>query len=314
MTIATPPSGDQHEISYGDQRAVVVAVGGGLRTYDVAGRPVLDGYPVDQPADGARGQTLVPWPNRVRDGRWRWQGQELQLALTEPAQHNAIHGLVRWVPWTLVERTEVSVALACTCYPQPGYPWPLTVRNDFRLDDDGLGVRTTITNLGRSPMPVAAGSHPYLTVGTSTVDDAVLHLPAETRLPTGDQQIPTGLEPVAGTDYDFRRPRPIGATRIDHTFTDLQRDDDGRFRLKLSAPDGSRSVTFWLGPAYDYVELFTGDALADPARRRQGLGVEPMTAPPDALATGESLVVLEPGRSWQGEWGILVDPVGRGDA
>jgi aldose 1-epimerase len=109
---------------------------------------------------------------------------------------------------------------------------------------------------------------------------------------------------VAGTAYDFREPRAIGRTEIDYTFTDLHRDPDGRFRLRLSAPDTERAVTFWLGTSYDYLEVFTGDALPDRSRRRRGLGVEPMTAPPNALATGESLVVLQPGEAWSGEWGM----------
>ena len=299
------PSGGQHEISYADQVAVVVEVGGGLRSYAVDGQPVLDGYAEDAMADGARGQTLVPWPNRVQNGSWTWRSRQLQLALTEPEQHNAIHGLVRWAGWELEQRTQASVRLGCTSYPQPGYPWPFRVTTETTLDADGLRVRTTITNLGTEPAPVAAGHHPYLTAGTPTVDTALLHLPVETWLPTGEQQIPTGRVPVAGSPYDFRSPRAIGDTHIDYAFTDLARDGDGRFRLSLAAPAG-RTVTFWLDEAYPYVEVFTGDALPDESRRRRSLGVEPMSAPPNALATGEDLVVLDPGEHWAGEWGIAV--------
>jgi aldose 1-epimerase len=298
------PSGQQLEISYGGQRAVVVTVGGGLRTYDVAGRPVLDGYAVDAMADGARGQWLVPWPNRVQDGAWTWQGKQQQLALTEPEQHNAIHGLVRWMPWHVLDHEANLVSVGCASYPQPGYPWPFDVTVTYTLDDGGLTVRTFVTNQGTTPAPVAAGCHPYLTVGTAIVDDAVLHLPAQTWLPTGDQQIPTGRASVDGSPYDFRTPRPIGATEIDITFTDLDRGDDGRFRAELASPDRQRTATFWVDDAYSYLEIFTGDALPDPSRRRQGLGVEPMTGPPNALATGEALVVLDPGERWAGEWGI----------
>src|SRR3954447_25563264 len=123
-----PPSGEQHEISAGDHRAVVVAVGGGVRSYTVAGRDVLDGYAAERMADGARGQTLAPWPNRVKDGVWSWRGEKHQLALTEPAQHNAIHGLVRWLGWSLVDRSDSEVTLAVTSYPQPGYQWPVRVQ------------------------------------------------------------------------------------------------------------------------------------------------------------------------------------------
>jgi aldose 1-epimerase len=304
VTAPLAPSGDQLEIRHGDQHAVVVTVGGGLRTCDVGGRPVLDGYAAEAMCDGARGQQLVPWPNRVKDGGWTWNGEQQQLALTEPEQHNAIHGLVRWMPWHVLEHTDSSVSLGCAAYPQPGYPWPFDVTVTYALSGDGLGVHTAITNHGTSPAAVACGAHPYITVGTATVDDALLHVPARTWIPTGAQQIPTGREPVDGTPYDFRAPRAIGATEIDYTFTDLQRDDDGRFRLRLSSPDGERHVTVWLGPQFDYVEVFTGDALPDTARRRQGWGVEPMTAPPNALASGESLVVLAPGERWSGEWGI----------
>ncbi len=304
MTSPVAPSGEQFEITHDQQRAVVVAVGGGLRCYESGGAPVLDGYDADAMADGARAQTLIPWANRIKDGTWTWQGRPMQLALTEPEQHTAIHGLVRWMPFHVVEHSTSHVAVACTSYPQPGYPWALHVRNDMTLDDDGLTVRTSITNASDSAAPVAAGSHPYITVGTPTVDTAILHLPADTRLPTGEQQIPTGREPVAGTPFDFRSARAIGDLDIDYTFTDLHRDDDGRFRLRLSAPDGGRAVTFWIGPAYDYVEVFTGHALPDESRRRRGLGVEPMTTPPNGFVTGEGVIVLDPGATWNGDWGI----------
>ena len=299
-----PPSGEQHEISAGGHRAVVVSVGGGLRSYAVDGRAVVDGYDADRMADGARGQTLAPWPNRVKDGVWTWKGEKQQLSLTEPAQHNAIHGLVRWLGWALVDRSDSEVTLAVTSYPQPGFPWPVRVGITYALDESsGLTVTTRITNLGDSEAPVACGSHPYLTVGTPTVDDATLQVPADTWLPTGEQQIPLGRQPVDGTPYDFRSPRPIGDTQIDYAYTDLQRDDDGRCRLRLSSPAGS-AATFWVDQAYPFLEVFTGDALPDESRRREGLGVEPMSAPPNALASGESLQVLAPGETWVGQWGI----------
>src|SRR4051794_26801594 len=299
----TPPSGEQHEISAGDHRAVVVAVGGGVRSYRIGARDVLDGYAAERMADGARGQTLAPWPNRVKDGVWTWRGEKQQLPLTEPAAHNAIHGLVRWLGWSLVDRSDSEVTLSVTAYPQPGYAWPVRVNITYALDGaDGLTVTTSITNLGDSEAPVGCGSHPYLTVGTPTVDDAILHVPADTWLPTREQQIPTGRQPVDATPYDFRHPRRIGATEIDYAFTDLHRDADGRFRLQLSSPAGS-AVTFWVDEAFPFVEVFTGDPLPEEARRR-GLGVEPMSAPPNAFASGASLVVLSPGETWVGQWGI----------
>ncbi|HEX3907748.1 MAG TPA: aldose 1-epimerase family protein [Mycobacteriales bacterium] len=307
MSQRTAPSGQQWPIRHGDHQAVVVEVGGGLRSYQVGDRQVLDGYDVTAMADGARCQTLVPWPNRVQDGVWHHDGTAMQLTLTEPEQRNAIHGLVRWAAWTAVERSDAAVTVSCRSYPQPGYPFAIEVSNAWSLSDTGLEVVTTIVNRGGAPAPVACGFHPYITAGTPTVDTATLHLPAASYLPTGAQQIPTGRESVAGTPYDFREPHPIGDLQIDHTLTDLARDADGRFRLRLT---GEREVTVWMDEAYPYVEVFSGDALPDPARRRQGLGIEPMSAPPNALVTGESVVWLAPDQSWRGTWGI--EPIAAG--
>lgn len=298
------PSGEQIELQRGCQSAVAVTVGGGIRRYRVRGRDIIDGFDIDVSADGARGQTLIPWPNRVRDGQWSWRGHQFQLALTEPEQHNAIHGLVRWLGWTVTERSTNQVTLTCTAWPQDGYPWPLDVSVRYALDEDGLVVEQCIRNRGTSPAPVAAGAHPYITVGTSTIDDAVLSLPADSWIPTDDRQIPTGTASVEGTPYDFRDARPIGDLSIDYAFTDLHRESDRRCYVELRHPNHNQQVALWFDDHYEYVEIFTGDTLPDERRRRRGLAVEPMSAPPNALATGESLHVLDPGQCWIAKWGI----------
>jgi aldose 1-epimerase len=300
-----PPSGEQHELRHAGLTAVVVEVGGALRELSHDGRPLLDGYGVDETCVGARGQTLVPWPNRIRDGRYSWQGADKQLALSEPEQHNAIHGLARWQPWAVAEKSEDRIALRTVVFPQTGWDWPLEVVNTYTLSTSGLTVRTEATNLGAGPCPYAVGAHPYITAGTDLIDACSLTVPAALWLPTGEQQIPTGQEPVDGTAYDFRQPRTLGDTKIDYAFTDLLRDPDGKARVRLVAPDG-HGVAVWVGEAYPYVEIFTGDALPDAARRRRGLGVEPMTGAPDAFNSRAGLVTLEPAATHVGEWGVEV--------
>ena len=107
--------------------------------------------------------------------------------------------------------------------------------------------------------------------------------------------------PVEGTDYDFRRRRPIGTTRLDHCFTDLERDGDGIARVTLENPDGD-GLSLWVDESYPYLMLFTGDPLPDVARR--SLAVEPMTCPPNAFRTGRDLIQLAGGQSASCRWGI----------
>jgi len=294
-----PPSGAQHRITWGDQEATAVEVGGGLRTYFAGGMEVLQGYGDRGRCTGGRGQVLVPWPNRTRDGRYRFAGVDQQLALTEPDRHNASHGLVRWANWTAVApRRPDRVVMELVLHPQPGYPHVLGLSVDYRLGADGLTVATTATNLGDGPCPYGAGAHPYLTVGTALVDDAVLHVPAATRLVTDDRGIPTGSVAVEGTPYDFRRPRRIGQMQLDTAYTDLTGGE-----VTLSDPTGGRRVTVRLDPAHRWVMVFTGDTL-DQDRRRRGVAVEPMTCAPNSFVSGDGLRVLEPGQAWTTTWGI----------
>jgi aldose 1-epimerase len=298
------PSGEQTEIRLGDQRAVVVEVGGGVRRYDVGGNAVLDGYDRTQMVTGARGQPLVPWPNRLHGGRYTWDGTEHVVPLDEPDQANALHGLTRWRSWTATDVTDSAATMRLRLLPQPAYPFALDLAVRYALDAEGLTVTTRAANVGDSDAPYGHGAHPYLTVGTELVDEAVLHLPAATWLPTGPAQIPLGRESVDGTPYDFRTRRPIGRVRVDHAFTDLDRDGRGRAVVALSHATNSRWAALWVDEHYPYVEVFTGDALPEPDRRRRGLGLEPMTCPPDAFRSGEDVIRLAPGDVVETSWGV----------
>ncbi len=125
--------------------------------------------------------------------------------------------------------------------------------------------------------------------------------PRGTVLQADGRGIPTGATPVAGTDYDFREPRAIGAMKLDHGFTDLERDEDGLARVELTNPESGVALTLWVDESYPYLMVFTGDL---PDVERRALAVEPMTCAPNAFRSGEGLIVLEPGGSVTSTWGI----------
>jgi aldose 1-epimerase len=297
------PSGRQVVLEHGDARAVVVEVGGGLRSYAVGGRELLDGYAEDERCTSARGQVLAPWPNRLRGGRYRFGDVERQLALTEPETGGAIHGLVRWVRWTPTDQARDAVTMRYALPPQSGWPFALDLAVRYELGPDGLRVRTSATNAGDGPAPAGLGMHPYLRAGDGPIDGARLRAPGRARLVADDDGIPTGETVPVGEDDDFLEPRQIGGTELDTGFTDLARDADGRARVALEAED-AEPVVLWLDEGFAHLMLFTGDGLPDPERRRRGLGVEPMTCAPNALASGDGLAVLQPGETLTAAWGI----------
>jgi aldose 1-epimerase len=299
----TPPTGAQIEISAEDQLVGVDVVGGGLRSYSVGGRDLLDGYSPGEASTTGRGQVLIPWPNRLEDGAYEFDGLRHQLPLTEPERGNAIHGLVRSELWSVGEYEPHRVVMEHVLSPQTGYPFTLSLAIAYSLSESGLKVETTATNIGSEACPYGSGQHPYLTLGTAVVDPLVLRAPGGTVLIADERGIPYARDPVDGTDLDFRRPREIGTTTLDDAFTDLERGTDGLARVELRDPTSRAGLSLWVDESYRYLQLFTGDRLPDV--QRWSIAVEPMTCPPNAFRTGEDLIRLEPGETLTSAWGIV---------
>lgn len=300
MTDGARPSGAQWSISYGAQEAVVVEVGGGLRRWRVDGDDLLDGFGEDEMCVGAAGQVLAPWPNRIRDGYYQFDGVWYQLSLSEPEKHNAIHGLVQWLPWRLVEHTGSAVTCECTVPAQPGYPWTLLLRSVYALDDTGLAVRHEATNLADSTAPFGLAVHPYLRLPDVPVHDLRLQVPARSRLLTDSRLLPIGAAKTDSTEWDFTAARRIGDMVVDTAFGSVVADEQGGSAVSLTGPDGD-GVRLWADGAFRWWQVFTADTLPSP-RRRRSVAVEPMTCPPDAFRSGRDVTALEPGDTWQASW------------
>jgi galactose mutarotase-like enzyme len=300
------PTGQQWRIGHGDHEVVICEVGATLRSYNVGASQVIDGFGPAEWSQSGRGQVLAPWPNRLADGRYTFEGTTVQAALNEPERHNAIHGLVRWMPWTLQTRHQNQLSLRLQLHPSPDYPFSLLLEIEYHVGRDGLSVTTTARSLADGAVPFGLGFHPYLSAGTETVDGAILQVPARQTMDLDDRGLPTGnLTPVAGTEKDFTTARFIGPTVLDTAFTALDRDPEGRAWASLDAPGGATGAALWTDPAFPYLMVYTGDTLGDVPRRRRAVAIEPMTCPPNALRTGKDLIALEPAREWTGRWGIV---------
>ena len=305
------PSGSQFSLSAADQELVIAEVGGGIRTYSKEGRDVIDGYDATAVCTGGRGQVLAPWPNRVADGFWEWEGMTYQLPLTEPEHGNAIHGLVRWLPWFVEGESadSASLRMSCRLHPQPGWPWQLDLIVRYDLGESGLTVTTSITNTGGpGACPIGVGWHPYVSAFGGLVDDVVLHVPAETSYLSDERGLPVSREPVAGTDDDFRTPHRIGRAKLDVAFTDLDRDAGGRSAVEVRPAGGEQAggigTRLWMDDQFTHLMVYTGDTIPEQDRRRRGIAIEPMTCAPDMLRSQDGMVVLPEGSTFEAAWGL----------
>jgi aldose 1-epimerase len=300
------PTGKQFTItrSSGESRfsATITEVAACLREFTVDGMDLTETYPVDSTPPFGSGIVLAPWPNRVEDGRWSLDGAVQQLDLTEPDRNNAIHGLLRYSPYTVIEHTDDSVTLAATVFPQHGYPFLVDTTVRYQLVDDGIAVTHTAHNAGTAKAPVAFGTHPFLTIGDVPTNELTLTLNAASRILVDARLNPTGEASVEGTDYDLRDGLVLGDRFFDDAFGDVT-VVDGVSVHTLTAPDG-RTLELWQDSNCGFVQVFTTQIF--PKRNGTGtaVAVEPMTAPPNAFNSGDGLRWLAAGESFTVSWGL----------
>jgi aldose 1-epimerase len=291
MTIL--PTGTQFDIRHDDFTAVVTEVGATLRSVTHQGRELLWTFAADEQPRGFAGATLAPWPNRIRDGAYTFDGVAHTLPLNEPGFHNAIHGLVFDTPWSLRARTDDSLTLSSVVYPQIGWPGTLQLELSYALHSRGLDVSFRATNAGAVAVPFGYGAHPVFAF--PDVGRAVLSLPFGRRLHVDDRLLPTRVDDVEGA-MDFREPREIGDVSFDTAFTAAS----GAWEVHVEGPD--HRVSVWADESFGWVQLYTRP-------ERGGLAIEPMTCGPDAFnaePAQSGVLRLEPGDHATGTWGIRV--------
>lgn len=300
--MSADPTGHRYVIRSAQGSAEIAQVGAALRALRIGDVDLVPRYADDLPTPAASGVVLVPWPNRIRDGKWTQRGETYQLAISEPKFGNASHGLLRFAPYQQVESGGAdAVTLAATVFPQTGYPFHLDTRVTYTLTETGLVVDHDILNVGASAAPVALGVHPYVCLSDVSTADLQLELDAGSWFRVDERNLPVAEEPLDDA-HDLRTPRRVGDLDLDAAFAGVARGPDGRIRGMLHAPDGRR-VELWAGEGFRYLQVFTTDRYAG---HDLALAIEPMSAPADALNSGRDLHWLESGESWHLQWGITL--------
>ncbi|TSI16013.1 aldose 1-epimerase family protein [Brevibacterium aurantiacum] len=317
---------DLIELALGDDSAVVSTSGAALLDYTVGDRPVV----VQMSAfDGA---VLAPWPNRIADGRYDFNGRSHQLPITEVSRETSLHGLVAETAWKVSQRNDASVRLETDISGPPGYPFELSLEVTYALverEDEGecaneyegsgeLRILAVARNIGHETVPFGFGFHPWIHPGAERVDQAQLLVPAETWFETDDRLIPQTIRHFDTGSYipadhgpeeascvlckDFRALRTLGPAILDDAFGTPQRGDDGWSRVRLRGAD-DRTVTIGMDESFRAWQLCTGDELDQPLRR-SAIAIEPMTCPPNAFASGLDFDVIEAQGELSAEWTV----------
>jgi aldose 1-epimerase len=292
----------EHPISFGPYTAIATARGGALRELRYEGRDLVVSFGDSGKIPDYRGVICAPWPNRLADGRYSFDGREFHAAVNEEERGAALHGLVFGNEWQLQEHTTSSVRLGTRIEPGDGYPGRLDVSVEYELRSDGLHSTVRAENVGPGAAPYGVCPHPYLVAGAAPLDEWTLQIPAaEFMEVSADRLLPQGMARVEGHPFDFRTERVLGAVEIDHAFTGLAANADGRSAVRVHDPSGTGVELEW-DTTWPWLQIHTADKPAGPSRL--GLAVEPMTCPPDAFNSGIGVVRLAPGESHEASWTI----------
>ncbi|WP_454112109.1 aldose epimerase family protein [Microbacterium aurum] len=247
------------------------------------------------------GAVLAPWPNRVDGAVWRWEGVEHRLPMSEPELGNANHGLVADRVFDVVTLDSDRVELRTELRDEPGYPFAIDLAVTYTTAGEGLTTTVGATNVGPSPAPVAFGAHPYVRVPEVPDADLLLRIDATHGYRLDERHLPRGSFSLAGSALDLRDPTAL--TRTPGHITYVRTRGTHRLRHALTTADG-HGVELWADAAFRWTQLYRAPMFPGEAGARTAVAIEPMTAPPNALRTGEGLHRLEPGETWEVSWGL----------
>jgi aldose 1-epimerase len=293
--------GERFELRAGDAFAEVGTVAAVLCALRIGDVDLTEPLPREvAPPPFCSGIALAPWPNRVRAGRWQLDGVVQQLDITEPSRGGALHGLLEFTEYEVRERTDATLTLGAIIHPQHGWPFLLDTWVRFELAPDGLTVTHGARNLSTRRAPYAAGTHPYPRIGAFDVAELELRVPADEYLEVDERLDPVEWRPVSG-GTDLRAGVRVGELGLDTAFRGL-RPADG-VTATLTAPDSSR-LEVWQDDDWRYLQVFTTSVFPRTSGPGTAVAIEPMTAPPDALNSGDDLIWLDPEASYEGRWGF----------
>jgi aldose 1-epimerase len=294
-------SGKQHHIQFKDSRnrehkLTIASIGSSIREYTIDGLDIIVPYNSDEMAPHYSGQVLFPWPNRLEDGKYEFEGKKVDAFINEKDRNNQLHGLSALYSFDILEKDENWAKLGLLLPPNRNFPYLIRAEILYTLTDDGLEIKTFVKNEGRENAPFALGWHPWF-APRGELDNCTLQFRAASYVYPDSRLLPTkeGELPAA---FDFSTEKSLRGIELDDAFADLEEN-----KVSFKAADG-HITTIRADENYKSFQICTAD-FGEGAERRFGIAIEPMTAYANAFKTHKDLITIAPEQIIQNSWKIL---------
>jgi aldose 1-epimerase len=288
--------GEIYKLSLNNASIEVCQVGATLKSLVLNGNEILMGFSDSEIPLFGQGQVLFPFPNRISDGKYLYNGEVLQLPINEVPLNNSIHGLVRWQKWELINHLESSITFKTETIAQPGYPFCVEILLTYSLiNSASFYAHFKITNRTKIPVLAGVGFHPYFKL-TSPIDELILHIPAKSYYLLNERKIPIDTKSLKKTSKDFAIEKPIGSLQLDDCYSELEYNHNDLARITLKDPRAKKAIYLDVTNHFNHIMVFTADSLKGEFKRN-AIAIEPMTCPPNAFNWCPDKVTLLPGTS-----------------
>jgi aldose 1-epimerase len=281
--------------------AVVSPVGASLMELALSGNKVIEKAAAGRP-ELCAGVVMAPWSGRIAGGKWIDEtGAERSLAINEPARNNALHGLVYDKSFAVKKSTASSVELVIDITATDGYPYALRLAVSYEIEDGELYASFAVKNLSDARAPFSIGFHPYFS--TAWADAPLkLQVSAGSVLELNENMIATGKAKVSDADKDLRAGKALTEVKLDDDFTDLD-FVHGIATTKLLTASGS-GLEVWQEDVFKHAVIYTPEEFPTQSGSIKAIAIEPCSSAVNAFNSKQDLLVLSPGETRSGSWGI----------
>ncbi|MBC8184400.1 aldose 1-epimerase [candidate division KSB1 bacterium] len=267
---------------------------------------IIDGYTTVDDLNEYRmhkSSKLIPFPNRIKDGKYEFSGKKFQLPINQPDENHAIHGFIYdkkfKITNTEINDNEASITLEYSYNGEiEGYPFKFITEMIYTLTaEDGFNCQTLVQNLGETSMPFGDGWHPYFKFDKK-VDELLLKIPTDIKTMVDERMIPTGeILPF----NNFNELTKINYGDLDTGFRIA--GEEGFVETEIFDPEENLKIKIYQETGekkYNFLQIYI------PASR-ESIAIEPMTCNTDAFNNKDGLIVLEPGEVFEGNYGVKVE-------